>query len=75
MLRKEYGKMIVGSREESVEEKRKRHMKEMKDENEGWRRELENAIKRNDNKFAEYCKLMIDITENTYNALEKYEII
>ncbi len=43
--------MIVGKREERVEDKRLRHIKETKEDKEGWQRELKYVIESKDSKL------------------------
>lgn len=66
--------MIVGKRGESVEDKRLRHIKETKEDKEGWQRELQYAIEHEDLKYEKYCRVMINIMDNTLKELEKCEI-
>lgn len=66
--------MIAGKREETVEDKRLRHIKEIKEDKEGWKRELQYAIENEDAKLEKYCRVMIKIMDNTLVELEKYEI-
>lgn len=66
--------MVVGQREESIEAKNQRHIKEMKADIEGWENELDYAIKKNDTKYANYCKYMRSICLNTLAELENIQI-
>ena len=64
--------MIIGQRNESVEEKNKRHIKEMVEEIEGWKNELDFAKKKCDENYKDYCITMIKICENTITSLEDF---
>lgn len=66
--------MVVGKREESVEEKRVRHIKEMTEMEAGWERELLYAVGHEDSKYEKYCRFMIQVCKNTLSSLKKYEI-
>ena len=63
-------KMIIGKRDESSEEKTKRHIKECEDDKIGWEYELEHAIKTNNVEYEKHCKAMIQIMTNTLNKFE-----
>lgn len=67
--------MTIGERTEEIIDKRKRHISEMTAEREGWERELNFAIKHEDSKYEEYCKLMIEIAENTLRDLKNFKAI
>lgn len=59
---------------EGLEDKRKRHIKESEEQIDGWKRELEFSIKRNDLKYKEFCEMMISIWENTLTKLNNFKI-
>lgn len=67
--------MIVGIRNESIEEKLKRHKKESEDSIKAWENELEFAQSQgNDEKYVRYqayCEFMIRTWENTLAELDK----
>lgn len=64
--------MIIGQRDESVEDKNKRHIKEMEEDIEGWKGELEYAKKKCDKKYETYCVAMITICKNTIAELKNF---
>lgn len=64
--------MVVGQRDETIEEKTIRHYKEMKNDIEGWENELQIAKKLQDKKYEKFCVEMIQICENTILHLEKF---
>ena len=66
--------MTIGDRGESIEEKRKRHIKESKSQIDGWKSELQYAIDHEDIKCEKYCHFMIEMWENTLEKLNSYEI-
>lgn len=65
--------MVVGKREETLQEKNLRHIKEMEEDIEGWKNELDFAKKREDKMYEKYCKMMIQICQNTIDELKKFE--
>lgn len=64
--------MVVGHRDETLQEKNLRHMKEMEVDIEGWKKELEFAKKISDKMYENYCMIMIQICENTISRLEEF---
>ena len=66
--------MTIGEREESIEEKVKRHTKEAEAKIDDWNSELQYAINHKDSKDEAYCELMIKIWNNTLEQLNKYEV-
>ena len=64
--------MVIGQREETVEAKNMRHIKEMKRDIDAWMYELEFARKKSDKIYEDYCTTMIKICENTVNSLEEF---
>lgn len=68
-------KMTTGNRSESLEEKRKRHMKETRDLIDDWNIELQFAIDQGNQEYKRYCEFMLEVEKNTLRLLEKYEII
>ena len=66
--------MVVGERTESLIEKRERHMGEMQKEFKAWSDELDFAKERKDAKYEAYCKMMLQICENTIRKIENFEI-
>ena len=66
--------MVVGSITEDLESKRNRHIQETEQDKNGWERELEYAIKRNDTNYGRYCEIMISICDNTLEKLKSFEI-
>ena len=66
--------MTIGNREESVEEKRKRHIKEAQTQIVGWKNELQYAIDRKNIDYKKYCNFMIKSWENTLKQLNEYRL-
>lgn len=66
--------MYLPDETETLEEKRQRHIKESEEDIDGWKGELEFAIKHNDLKHREFCEMMISIWENTLEKLKAFEI-
>lgn len=66
--------MTVGERGESIEEKRKRHIKESQDQIDGWKNELQYAISHKDIQYEKYCEFMIKVWENTLEKLNEFQI-
>lgn len=66
--------MVVGQRNETVEEKTIRHIKEMETEIEGWKNELDFAKKKCNKIHEDYCITRIKICENTIIKLEEFAL-
>lgn len=64
--------MIVGSRDETIEEKRIRHMREAREQIEGWSKEMLFAKEKSDSSYEKYCELMIQILKNTIKNIEEF---
>jgi hypothetical protein len=62
--------MIVGEHSEPIPEKIRRHIKEMQADIEGWRNESMYAVQHDNKEYEEYCRIMIDICNNTLTQLE-----
>lgn len=73
-LNERMSEMTIGEREESIEEKVKRHTKEAEAKIDGWNRELQYAINQKDSQYQSYCEFMIKIWNNTLEQLNNYEI-
>ena len=71
--------MIVGIRNESIEDKLKRHKKEAEDSIEAWKNELEFAQNKGNDaeyvRYQAYCEFMIKTWENTLKELEKLLLV
>lgn len=65
--------MVIGQRGETVVEKNKCHIEEMKEDIKGWRNELEYAKNKCDGEYEVYCVAMINICENTIAQLKRYK--
>lgn len=64
--------MVVGQRDETLQEKNFRHIKEMEADIEGWKRELDLAMEISDKVYEDYCTIMIQICENTIFRLKEF---
>lgn len=64
--------MVVGDKNETLEEKNSRHIKEMESDIKGWKYESEHAKKMLDNTYEKYCEIMIKICENTIRELQAF---
>lgn len=64
--------MVIGTGNETVEEKNNRHIDEMLVDIEGWKNELIFAQNHNDKNYENYCNMMIQICENTLNQLKEF---
>lgn len=62
--------MVVGDRQETMLEKNRRHIKEMKEDISGWTDELDYAKKKQDVKYEQFCCEMLEICKNTVEQLE-----
>lgn len=67
--------MVVGNRTETIEEKNKRHIKEILQDISAWEKELEYAKNKSDKKYETYCEAILCICENTLNELKKISYI
>ena len=61
--------MIVGQRDETLEDKYLHHIKEMEIDIKGWKKELAFAKKKSDKIYECYCITMIKICKNTILSL------
>lgn len=66
--------MVVGQRDETLQEKNLRHIKEMKIDIEAWKNELNFARKKSDKTYEKYCITLIKICENTITNLEDFAL-
>lgn len=64
------GNMIIGNREESLEQKKERHIKETLEEKSGWENELEFAQKTGNSEYEEFCNMRIKIADFVLECLK-----
>jgi len=67
--------MVVGDRKETIEEKNKRHIKEISQDIIAWEKELEYAKNKRIRKYEVYCDAMLSVCENTLKELKKITYI
>lgn len=63
--------MIIGKRDETLQEKNLRHITEMRADIQGWESELDYAKEKSDEMYEKYCYEMIIICQNTLSRLEE----